>query len=289
MSVEAMKRAIGLKLTNPRAKPVLLALAWRADENNECYPGHSRLADDSGQSVPTVKRLIKDLVADGVLTVTNRTDVDGNPINNLYRLNLPAAALSGQTEPTTSGQDEPTSGQSDPTSDQCDPTPQFNLTPPSGQGEPQKEKQRKDKGQGKTKLSVEWKAAEPFRKIARERGLDEAQIDYQEDEFRDYWTIGDGSGHFKKNWLWTWRNAIDNQIAWKRGVQNLPRKIAPTSRSTVDVEPGTEQWTAWHKYHAEQNHTVFLREMDKAAEQGKSFPVPSPYPTPADEQMRMAA
>ena len=100
MSYEATNWAYGLPLRGP-AKPVLVALADKADEDNSCFPGQSRIASMTGLSVKTVARALTRLEELGLITRTRRNDARGHRTSDRYALNLdaslPDTEPSGQT------------------------------------------------------------------------------------------------------------------------------------------------------------------------------------------------
>lgn len=70
-------------------KLLLLAYTNYTDPHGYCWPGHSRIADDCGTSVATVKRVKKRLIEKQLLrTVRRVNDRTGEPITNLSRINL---------------------------------------------------------------------------------------------------------------------------------------------------------------------------------------------------------
>lgn len=87
MSFQAMAWAVDQKLPM-KEKFVLLMLANRTNhDTGRCDPSHARIAEDCGMSVATVKRAIKQLVADGFMSVEGRTK-NGAKLPNQYRLHL---------------------------------------------------------------------------------------------------------------------------------------------------------------------------------------------------------
>lgn len=87
-------------------KAVLFALALRADEAGECFPGFGTLAKDTGLSWSTIKRTIPTLPATGFIAVAGGPN--GTP--NRYRLLVPKAVDPGHQD---HGQ-ETDPGQTDP-------------------------------------------------------------------------------------------------------------------------------------------------------------------------------
>ena len=130
MSVEAMKRAIAFQPTNSRTKPVLLILAWRADEAGKSYAGHARIAHDTGLSVATVKRYLKALEKDEVVSVMNRVDEHGHSTSNLYQVHLPSVAFSQEQAKANRKAKPKAKPKAKVTPGHGDPTPRFSVTLP---------------------------------------------------------------------------------------------------------------------------------------------------------------
>lgn len=87
MSFQAMAWAVGQKLPM-KEKFVLLMLANRTNhDTGRCDPSHRLIAEDCGMSPATVKRAIKELVAQGYLSVENRVK-NGEKQPNQYKLHL---------------------------------------------------------------------------------------------------------------------------------------------------------------------------------------------------------
>ena len=85
MSVEAMTWAFAQPLP-PCPKSVLVALANRADEDGQCWPGIDDLEQRTGWKRRSIQRAIKDLQARGLLVTTFRFKSFGGQNSNLYRL-----------------------------------------------------------------------------------------------------------------------------------------------------------------------------------------------------------
>lgn len=96
MSVQAMTWAFSLKLGSPSLKVTLLALANRVDDYNTCYPGVTRLANETDLSERTVRTCIGKLEKLGLLRRTRRHTHHGYRTSNSYTLmvgTIPAADL----------------------------------------------------------------------------------------------------------------------------------------------------------------------------------------------------
>src|SRR3972149_10764267 len=70
---------------------MLLSYAW---QNDHCFPGQRRLADDMGLPATNVRKHLKSLQTNGYLTIERR----GQGKTNIYILNLKARKHSFQTE-----------------------------------------------------------------------------------------------------------------------------------------------------------------------------------------------
>ncbi len=70
---------------------MLLSYAW---QNDYCFPGQRRLADDMGLHETNVRKHLKSLQANGHLTIERR----GQGKTNIYTLNLRVKKRSVQTE-----------------------------------------------------------------------------------------------------------------------------------------------------------------------------------------------
>jgi biotin operon repressor len=70
---------------------MLLSYAW---QNDYCFPGQKRLADDMGLHETNVRKHLKALEANGLLSITRR----GQGKTNVYELNLKPRRQSIKTE-----------------------------------------------------------------------------------------------------------------------------------------------------------------------------------------------
>lgn len=85
MSYQAQSWARSLQLP-PAPKAVLLALAFRADINQECWPSQRRIAQDTGLSERTVRRHLRWLEATSLITRKKRFSDDGRQLSDRYLL-----------------------------------------------------------------------------------------------------------------------------------------------------------------------------------------------------------
>src|ERR1051326_6568286 len=70
---------------------MLLSYAW---QNDYCFPGQRRLAEDMGLHETNVRKHLKALEANGLLTITRR----GQGKTNVYKLNLKPRRQTVKTE-----------------------------------------------------------------------------------------------------------------------------------------------------------------------------------------------
>lgn len=126
MSYQAMTATLQLALPAAQ-KMVMQILANYADENNKCFPGRERIAHESGVSLATVKRYLKQFEADGLITTHSRPRRNGTNDTNVYQLTfafkIPAKfklkpfiskhAYHGETPENQGGQPDPLRGHSD--------------------------------------------------------------------------------------------------------------------------------------------------------------------------------
>lgn len=87
MSNKAINWAIEQPI-NGSVKGTLFVLANRADEHGHCFPGHKRVAKDSGYSLATTKKNLKILREKGYIDWKHQPDGTGGITANLYTLLL---------------------------------------------------------------------------------------------------------------------------------------------------------------------------------------------------------
>lgn len=89
----------GQRLT-PAVKMVLLALADAADDEGVCWPSVPTLAGKCCISTRTVRCILQELVANGLLQAEARFRVDGSATSNRYKLPIDRSdKLSGAMTP----------------------------------------------------------------------------------------------------------------------------------------------------------------------------------------------
>lgn len=100
MSVEAMSWAFRQPVEPSAAKFILVALGNFADEAGYCFPSQQRLADDTSQSVRSVRLHLANLEREGWIRREKRRRQDGTNASDGFRLcwdNRPAAKSAAST------------------------------------------------------------------------------------------------------------------------------------------------------------------------------------------------
>lgn len=134
MSVEAMAWAFAQPLP-PCPKSVLVALANRADEDGQCWPGIEDLEQRTGWNRRSIQRAVKDLQARGLLVASFRFKPLGGQNSNLYRL-----ACSPDFTPARPQGDTPSPGRVTQGRGEGDTQSPRGVTPCHGEGDTQSPK-----------------------------------------------------------------------------------------------------------------------------------------------------
>jgi len=92
MSTKYLFAAIQAKTDDPIAKVILIFLADSANQDGQCFPSHSTIAEVCETSVRTVKRKLDELCAMGFIEWENRGH-KGYKTSNLYQLCEPSMLL----------------------------------------------------------------------------------------------------------------------------------------------------------------------------------------------------
>lgn len=102
MSIEAMTWAFKRKGLTPTEKIVLLALADWANDDGECYPGQTTIAEKCDVSERTVRSVLARLIEWGLIDSEERRRPDGYRTSNLYRLRTSPANPAAEASPAKS-------------------------------------------------------------------------------------------------------------------------------------------------------------------------------------------
>lgn len=217
MSNKALHWAWELQLGSTE-KFVLIALADMADEEHSCFPGQATLAAMVGASESTVRRALKKLEDEGVLTREERRNKQGYKTSDRYFLQLGSVPKSHRSNCTV-GAD--LTGHPVSTS----PVIHDDLTGQSDRyiEEEPKENHQKEPSEPRKRGT---RIPEPFMLTAAMKawashevpGLD---LPSHTREFVDHFRAASGSNATKRDWVAAWRN-------WMRRAH----RSTPGSRQT---------------------------------------------------------
>jgi hypothetical protein len=135
VSWQATAWAVSQKTGSPAAKAVLLLLANYADEHGSCFPSQERIAEETEQSVRSVRTHVGTLVDLGLVRVLAGGGINratGGRWPNRYFLDLSAnvAAIPPRNPPGLPANDLDVTGKSEGVTGNCLPTNRH-LEPPS--------------------------------------------------------------------------------------------------------------------------------------------------------------
>lgn len=88
MSIDVMNAVWKSTLEGTCHRFVLLALADRADEDGYCWPGITNIMDKTDLSRSSVKRSLRHLEAEQLLSVAPRFTKEGDRDSNMYLINV---------------------------------------------------------------------------------------------------------------------------------------------------------------------------------------------------------
>lgn len=181
MSNAALRWAFQLEMRDPSAKAVLIALADHANEQWTCWPSVARLCRFTSLSERTVRRALRRLTADGLISLAERP-------GQSWMVTLTAPPRSGCP---------PTPVTVSPTPVAMAPESSTTLTEPPGDSHASRSEARG------TRLAPDWRPGPAERAYAHDRGLDP---DLLAEEFRTYWCAVPGARGRKLDWPATFRN-----------------------------------------------------------------------------------
>ena len=118
MSIAALNWAWSQECPTPTSKLVLLALADKANDDGECWPGMSTVAEMAGVSVRQVSTHLARLEDEGLLVRRRKRNARGWLGSYTFHLNVPT----GSTLPVESQEKQAATGSTLPVGDQGKPT-----------------------------------------------------------------------------------------------------------------------------------------------------------------------
>jgi len=105
MSFNAMQAVFDHSQTTGPARAILIVLAYRANENGECWPGINTLSQNAGLSRSTTIRQIGTIKKMGELSIIRGGQILGTPggkqVSNRYKITLKGGST--LTPPATKG------------------------------------------------------------------------------------------------------------------------------------------------------------------------------------------
>jgi Helix-turn-helix domain len=259
MSIKQVAAAFEFDTENPAAKAVLLALAYRANASGECWPEQANIAKMTSQSVDSVQRRLKELIAAGAVTrVPRYAPRTGGRTSDLYTVHLGQAATGKIARPYTA------------TLRSMSPLPNTATVPFTPTALLRFNNERSvERSEERKSLSLFDRlfAAYPERKgISKALTKLPAQIEFDK-------RIREGADG-EKMIADVKRYADDNKDPtfimlpenWIRNWSNVETPVMAM------VTPGTPEWDQLRAYYVSLGAEVYLREMDHSARYGRPFP-----------------
>jgi hypothetical protein len=243
-SWEALAWAARQKTGGPGPKAVLLSLAKRVDEDWSCYPGQDTLAEETEQSVRTVRDQLKRLEEAGLIRRETRGRSGGGRTSDRYFLQVmskpadpagkggkPAdpAGQTGSSLPVYTGSSLPGNNQGEQPgkNNQIADSDSISAPRPGHDGEqveliPVMEpvvRQPKTRAKPKRFLPDDWRPNAAHVATAKEQGWTRDRFTHEVDQFRNYWQA---QGRPMADWDACFRTWMNNAQRWaqERGQRN---------------------------------------------------------------------
>lgn len=216
MSIQAVSWALKFKAGSTAAKLVLISLANYADVNGLCWPSQSTIAGEVEMAPRTVRRVMADLEARGIIKREERRRPDGSRSSDAVTLLgfTQAANLSGGGDTVSGGADR-VSGGGD-TESGHEPSNNHQGTNKSLSGSMRSEKKA-------TRLPEGWELPTAWFDDGYEQNLPDSEIIEQAERMAN-WSRGSPKNGAKLDWRATWRNWI------KREAKTFHAKSSNTDR-----------------------------------------------------------
>ncbi|HEU5032714.1 MAG TPA: helix-turn-helix domain-containing protein [Spirillospora sp.] len=248
-------------------KAVLLVLANYADEEFSCYPAQATIAEETEQSVRTVRRQLARLEELGLIRREHRYDGRGKRTSDRFYLDLDATAAEPLADNLTASDPadaDDLAATGDPKSDEPLPdtpgrttghqrsplpdtggrvtprelpentgslrSPGADVVPMRPSGQPSTSAQRRNG----TRLPADWQPGPAEVAWARQQGFPDAWSIAQTEQFRDYWTAIPGARGRKLDWPATWRNWL-RKSAERGSPAARPGRVATTDQRVLDA------------------------------------------------------
>jgi hypothetical protein len=121
-------------------------------------------------------------------------------------------------------------------------------------------RQNSDRPSRGTRIDPGWVPSIDDRRLARQEGFSEREIDREALRFRDYWTGKAGSGGVKLDWASTWRNWIRTSAD---RLGKVSQSTGPASEAPgFYAKFGSEEQDAWDRYGQVKSGKSFPRDRD---------------------------
>ena len=210
MSNEALTWAFKQDVKPMAAKFVLVVLADYADEHHSCFPSQKTIAARVGSSVETVRRALKVLAAEGIISREMRSRDDGSRSSDRFYLTIQSEGGSPQIEggsPQIEGR-VPSNSLGGSPQDRGDVNPQLTL---------KEEKQRESDASASLQRSRAVSLPASFQvtdamstwALSKAQGID---LGKETEKFKNF-HLSKGSKF--KDWTAAWRNWILNAAEYK--------------------------------------------------------------------------
>lgn len=205
MSIAALDWAWNQDCPNATSKLILIALADKANDDGECWPGMEHVARMVGISTRQVSSHLQRLESEGILTRKRRRSGIGRLGSYVFHLNVHRKSTSGSTPPVEDGRQwKDTSGSGPPVEadDQWRQTSESTGSPASyppeagfrteptvnPQGTQREGRASKNKRKPETPLPDHWQPTDAHHRLAAELGVD---CDHEAAKFSDHAAAND--------------------------------------------------------------------------------------------------
>lgn len=208
---------------------VMLVLGDHADDYGTCWPSMSLVASKARMSVRNVRRVVRQLEADGWISTQIGTG-RGNPT----RFKIKADKLTAfSNRDDKGGQTEPERGTNNALKGDiamsAEPSRNHQLEP----SEASSTSPKTSTAVGK-RLNDDWKPDESQREYARQKGLDEDEINRIAEDFADYWIAKPGKDGRKVDWNRTWQKWVRTDAdRRKERADRAAKLVKPSGTQTA--------------------------------------------------------
>jgi len=230
MSIHVHSLVYSRKFGSATRKAVALKLAdYASDDGTGIYPSLSRVAAEIEVHERTVRRVVREFEAEGILVVIKK---GGRGPGHTTHWKLDLKAIEQLPQSWSKAGAVPSLERSRRT---LDTNKADSLSKKGGRCvpqtiiEPSKEKKKDTTYPKKKRGSRIPESWEPDRDYAAAKGLPAPEIEREAEKFRNYWRAKPGQGGVKLDWAATWRNWVLTAV--ERRGQAPPRHYGGVSVS----------------------------------------------------------